>query len=95
VDISTLRIWANRDQSAPQQNGAKLFGDGVIQATPSERILTSHAGSLPRPPDLLALANAEPRDQKRYAECLTTAVKDIVDWVIDDGEYGKPDFAVL
>jgi 5-methyltetrahydropteroyltriglutamate--homocysteine methyltransferase len=65
----------------------------------SERILTSHAGSLPRPPDLLALANAEPRDEKRYGECLTMAVKDIVDRqikhgidVIDDGEYGKPDF---
>jgi 5-methyltetrahydropteroyltriglutamate--homocysteine methyltransferase len=65
----------------------------------TERILTTHAGSLPRPSDLLALANAEPRDQKRYSQRLTTAVKEIVDRqvdhgvdVIDDGEYGKADF---
>ena len=65
----------------------------------TEQILTSHAGSLPRPADLLALARAEPRDKKRYDERLTTAVKEIVDRqlehgvdVIDDGEYGKPDF---
>ena len=65
----------------------------------TERILTTHAGSLPRPAALLALARAEPRDQKRYDEHLTTAVKEVVVRqldhgvdVIDDGEYGKPDF---
>jgi 5-methyltetrahydropteroyltriglutamate--homocysteine methyltransferase len=65
----------------------------------TERILTSHAGSLPRPSDLLTLAKAEPHDAKRYTERLTTAVKEVVDRqlahgvdVIDDGEYGKSDF---
>jgi 5-methyltetrahydropteroyltriglutamate--homocysteine methyltransferase len=65
----------------------------------TERILTTHAGSLPRPPDLLALAKAEPRDKNGYDERLTITVKEVVDRqldhgidVIDDGEYGKPDF---
>ena len=65
----------------------------------TERILTTHAGSLTRPPDLLALAKAEPRDKNGYDERLTITVKEVVDRqldhgidVIDDGEYGKPDF---
>src|SRR5579875_1665668 len=65
----------------------------------TDRILTTHAGSLPRPRDLLALARAEPRDEKRYGERLAGAVKEVVGRqighgldVVDDGEFGKPDF---
>ena len=66
----------------------------------SARILTTHAGSLPRPPDLLELADSERRDSPAYARRLATAVDEIVAAqvahgldVIDDGEFGKPDFA--
>ena len=69
----------------------------------SDRILTTHAGSLPRPLDLLELIRAkssgEPYDQDRYASRVRTAVSEIVGKqaqrgldVIDDGEMGKPGF---
>jgi 5-methyltetrahydropteroyltriglutamate--homocysteine methyltransferase len=65
----------------------------------TDRILTTHAGSLPRPADLLALARAEPRDEQRYGERLTSAVNEVVGRqiergldIIDDGEFSKPDF---
>ncbi len=68
----------------------------------ADRILTTHAGSLPRPPELLDLVKSgdgaafEPASN---AQSLRTAVSDIVRRqaalgidVIDDGEYGKPSF---
>jgi len=68
----------------------------------SERILTTHAGSLPRPADLLALVERDgPRafDSAAAAQQLRSAVAGIVKKqvdlgidVIDDGEYGKPSF---
>jgi 5-methyltetrahydropteroyltriglutamate--homocysteine methyltransferase len=68
----------------------------------SERILTTHAGSLPRPADLLALVERDgPKtfDTAPTAAQLTAAVADIVRKqaelgidVVDDGEYGKPSF---
>jgi 5-methyltetrahydropteroyltriglutamate--homocysteine methyltransferase len=68
----------------------------------SERILTTHAGSLPRPANLLALAERDgPKafDTAPAAAQLTAAVADIVRKqaeigidVVDDGEYGKPSF---
>src|SRR5882672_12935733 len=69
----------------------------------SERILTTHAGSLPRPPDLLELirakSSAEPYDQGGYASRVRAAVREIVGKqaqlgldVVDDGEMGKPGF---
>jgi len=68
-----------------------------------ERILTTHAGSLPRPADLLemvqALADGRPYDRDAYARRVKTAVSEIVGRqielgvdVIDDGEMGKPSF---
>jgi 5-methyltetrahydropteroyltriglutamate--homocysteine methyltransferase len=64
-----------------------------------ERILTTHVGSLPRPVDLLALAQASPRDERAYAARLAEAVRDNVREqrehgldVVDDGEFSKPDF---
>jgi 5-methyltetrahydropteroyltriglutamate--homocysteine methyltransferase len=61
----------------------------------AERILTTHAGSLPRPPDLLD-APASPADR---AERVRRAVADVVRQqidigldVVDDGEMSKPSF---
>jgi 5-methyltetrahydropteroyltriglutamate--homocysteine methyltransferase len=68
----------------------------------TDRILTTHAGSLPRPPDLLALVEqAGPKafDEPAAATRLRAAVGEIVRHqaelgidVVDDGEYGKPSF---
>jgi 5-methyltetrahydropteroyltriglutamate--homocysteine methyltransferase len=68
----------------------------------TDRILTTHAGSLPRPPELLDLVksgDAAALEQAGNAQSLRSAVSDIVRRqaalgidVIDDGEYGKPSF---
>jgi len=68
----------------------------------NDRILTTHAGSLPRPADLLALVErdgAKAFDTPQAAMRLRAGVEDIVHRqaelgidVIDDGEYGKPSF---
>jgi 5-methyltetrahydropteroyltriglutamate--homocysteine methyltransferase len=67
-----------------------------------DRILTTHAGSLPRPPELLDLVKSGDSTafaQETNAERLRNAVREIVSRqvalgidVIDDGEYGKPSF---
>jgi 5-methyltetrahydropteroyltriglutamate--homocysteine methyltransferase len=67
-----------------------------------DRILTTHAGSLPRPPELLDLLKAgdgRALDERSNAERLRDAVHEIVRRqaelgidVVDDGEYGKPSF---
>ena len=69
----------------------------------TKRILTTHAGSLPRPPDLLDMLAAkeqgQPVDEAKRAARLPGAVKDIVQKqielgidIVDDGEYSKPSF---
>src|SRR5262245_14957744 len=69
----------------------------------TDRILTTHVGSLPRPPDLLEMMQAKSEgkafEQPRYETRLKSAVGEIVRKqielgidVIDDGEYGKPSF---
>src|SRR5499425_625715 len=69
----------------------------------TERILTTHAGSLPRPADLLELIQAKatggPYDPEAFAARVRRAVGDIVRTqtelgvdVVDDGEMGKPGF---
>jgi 5-methyltetrahydropteroyltriglutamate--homocysteine methyltransferase len=67
-----------------------------------ERILTTHAGSLPRPPDLLELARARAEghaDAAALAARVRRAVADVVRQqaehgldVVDDGEMSKPSF---
>ncbi|MGB6287100.1 MAG: hypothetical protein WBG18_22255, partial [Xanthobacteraceae bacterium] len=67
-----------------------------------DRILTTHAGSLPRPPELLDVlksGDGAALEQGTNAERLRSAVSEIVRRqtalgidVIDDGEYGKPSF---
>jgi 5-methyltetrahydropteroyltriglutamate--homocysteine methyltransferase len=69
----------------------------------TDRILTTHAGSLPRPADLLAMGEAmqdgEPVDAAAYEARLAQAVDVIVREqaergidIVDDGEFGKPGF---
>jgi 5-methyltetrahydropteroyltriglutamate--homocysteine methyltransferase len=66
----------------------------------SERILTTHVGSLPRPPDLLEFLEAReagrPIEQSAFVACLATAVHDVVKRQVAtgidsvcDGEFGK------
>jgi len=66
----------------------------------SERILTTHVGSLPRPAVLLQTAGQRDGDEQAHQKELARAVSDVVRQqrehgidVIDDGEFGKPDFA--
>jgi 5-methyltetrahydropteroyltriglutamate--homocysteine methyltransferase len=69
----------------------------------TERILTTHAGSLPRPRDLLGLVRSRARgeriDETAFQARLRQAVGEIVRKqaalgidVVDDGEFGKPSF---
>jgi 5-methyltetrahydropteroyltriglutamate--homocysteine methyltransferase len=69
----------------------------------TERIITTHVGSLPRPPDLLdelmARQHGKPAEDSDRAARLRGAVKEIVRKqielgidVIDDGEFGKSSF---
>ena len=70
------------------------------------RILTSHAGSLPRPEALIEVNRpklaGEAYDEKVYAERLSTAVEEVcrkqaeigID-VINDGEFGKASFGAI
>ncbi|HUA48836.1 MAG TPA: cobalamin-independent methionine synthase II family protein [Solirubrobacteraceae bacterium] len=70
----------------------------------STRILTTHVGSLPRPPELVELVFAEDRgeqvDQERYERLLEQAVRDRVRHqvesgidVVSDGEMSKIGYA--
>jgi 5-methyltetrahydropteroyltriglutamate--homocysteine methyltransferase len=64
-----------------------------------DRILTTHAGSLSRPENLIAMGRAvgKNEDNAAYANCLADAVADVVCKqrelgidIPDDGEFGKP-----
>jgi 5-methyltetrahydropteroyltriglutamate--homocysteine methyltransferase len=67
----------------------------------TDRILTTHAGSLSRPADLIAINRARAAgdsiDSAAYDQCLAAAVADVVRTqrdvgidIPDDGEFGKP-----
>jgi 5-methyltetrahydropteroyltriglutamate--homocysteine methyltransferase len=69
----------------------------------TDRILTTHVGSLPRPDDLfelmLARMDGKAVEEKAYAERVRAAVRDSVRQqvdagldVVNDGEMGKPSF---
>jgi 5-methyltetrahydropteroyltriglutamate--homocysteine methyltransferase len=69
----------------------------------TDRILTTHVGSLPRPEDLFEMMldrmDGKPIDEKAYAERVRKAVVDTVRQQVDagldvvsDGEMGKPSF---
>jgi 5-methyltetrahydropteroyltriglutamate--homocysteine methyltransferase len=70
----------------------------------TDRVLTTHAGSLPRPADLLEMMRAKeadrPYDHKAFEMRMRAAVAEVVSKQIDsgvdvvsDGEQGKPGFA--
>jgi 5-methyltetrahydropteroyltriglutamate--homocysteine methyltransferase len=68
----------------------------------TDRILTTHAGSLSRPANLIAMSKAVAAGQSKgddpaYKECLAASVADVVKKqrelgvdIPDDGEFGKP-----
>ena len=69
----------------------------------SERILTTHGGSLVRPVDLMGIMRVkqcdQPDSEREFATCVRDCVRDVVRKqietgidVISDGEYGKPSF---
>src|SRR3954453_20539316 len=64
----------------------------------TERILTTHAGSLPRPADLLDLLRdgaAGERFERRVKEAVGEIVREQAEHgldVVDDGEFSKPSF---
>ena len=69
----------------------------------NERILTTHTGSLPRPPDLIELLRIkesdQPYDREEFSERVRTAVAEVVQLqadagvdIVSDGELGKPSF---
>ncbi|HEX5367847.1 MAG TPA: cobalamin-independent methionine synthase II family protein [Dehalococcoidia bacterium] len=70
----------------------------------SHRILTTHVGSLIRPPELLEFASAQREgrsiDQQAYEACLRRSVEEVVRRqaeagidVVSDGEFGKASWA--
>src|SRR5262249_3074452 len=63
--------------------------EGIDMQRSSERILTTHAGSLARPSDLLELMQArstgQPYDQAGYADRLRAAVANVVRQQVDSG----------
>jgi 5-methyltetrahydropteroyltriglutamate--homocysteine methyltransferase len=83
--------------------GGKNLKDKTAMKKSSDRILTTHVGSLPRPAELLDAVQANeqgrPVDAKAHATRLRAAVGEIVRKqielgidIIDDGELGKPSF---
>ncbi len=69
-----------------------------------ERILTTHTGSLPRPPDLLAMIQAketgQPFDAEELAAAVRRSVAEAVEAqarvgidIVNDGEFSKPGFS--
>ena len=70
----------------------------------TDRILTTHVGSLVRPPGLVELMrakeNGQPYDQQELAARVRSSVRDVVHQqvevgvdILSDGEYGKPSFS--
>ena len=80
-------------------NNAETILRLVPMKRSQDRILTTHVGSLPRPPELLELASfvkGPPRDPIEYNARLTPAVAQIVRKqvevgldIVNDGEFGK------
>ena len=65
----------------------------------TDRILTTHVGSLVRPPELLDALHARDRDPDGWERAVAGAVRDVVHRqrdagidVVDDGEYSKTGF---
>jgi 5-methyltetrahydropteroyltriglutamate--homocysteine methyltransferase len=70
----------------------------------THKIITTHVGSLPRPPELLALMqrkyDGEKVDEKIIAAAIRDSVEDVVKRqievgvdIVSDGEFSKPSYA--
>lgn len=69
----------------------------------TDRILTTHVGSIPRPQAMLDLSSSKsgpPKDKAQYLEVLRQSVKDVVRRqaeigldIVNEGEYGKAHWA--
>ena len=77
-------------------HAAAIAAGGNEMKRSTNRILTTHAGSLPRPDDLIA-AYRNGENQQAFAPHLRKAVADVVRKqvetgidVVNDGEFGKP-----
>jgi 5-methyltetrahydropteroyltriglutamate--homocysteine methyltransferase len=77
-------------------------GEQVKRST--ERILVTHAGSLPRPDDLMPMLSAknegQPYDREAFSERVQSAVADVIRKqaecgvdIVNDGELGKSNFS--
>ena len=96
-------LWS--DAALRDRNGCHQGGLNTMKRS-NGRILTSHAGSLPRPEALIEVNRpklaGEAYDEKVYAERLSTAVEEVcrkqaeigID-VINDGEFGKASFGAI
>src|SRR5262249_483418 len=95
-------LGGRRRAALPLPAAADLTAAGASQTMKRgrDRILTTHAGSLPRPDDLIELNRArqagEPTDERAYEERLGRAVEGTVERqravgidIANDGEYGK------
>src|SRR5918998_1225805 len=65
----------------------------------TERILVSHAGTLPRPTDLTELRSGGNDNQQAYLQRLPSAVREVVERqaqvgidIVNDGELSKSNF---
>jgi len=85
-----------------EQRERRRAGEALMKRS-SDRILTTHAGSLPRPADLLDLMRAAPDGRRpdpatcaaRVRGAVAEVVRQQVDCgldIVDDGEMGKPSF---
>src|SRR5262249_17772479 len=87
---------------APDRDGGHETAHGDAMKRSEHRILTTHVGSLARPPELLELVAAARQggDQQRYQSELARAVAGVVKLqaktgidVVNDGEFGKSGWA--
>jgi 5-methyltetrahydropteroyltriglutamate--homocysteine methyltransferase len=74
--------------------------------TSTDRILTTHVGSLPRPDDMIAMLNlkdqGEPYDGAAFDQCVAKSVDEIVARqvaagidLVSDGEMSKISYATI
>ena len=78
----------DRDMSALVGADQETQPEGRMMKRSDSRILTTHTGSLPRPPDLVALLNkkelGEPYDRRRFDARIARAIAEVVRQQADD-----------
>ena len=90
---SVHRIEDRRQVQAADPSRSNNKRGGFVMKRSTNHLLTTHAGSLPRPADILAQVRV--RDAVRLKKAVADIVRkqaDIGIDVVDDGEYGKPSF---